>query len=237
MHLERSRSHLLVSFILTTFALLCPLHALPFRFLAWDDAIAERKIGVIENSKVKELEGLHPYRRTKAMNIAAGGAPLFLVANDRKDAEGKPVTVEIKLTPGISAPLVIILPDPSHPTGLRPFVIDDSSRTFAWGSMRFVNATGKELLFRSDKSVINIPANWNPVDFAPGGTPRNLGVKMAAKDNLDELLYSSVWGYNTNVRNLVLIIPDGKPDSTDLSLKTIPEDRRIAAREAAAKDP
>jgi len=237
MHRKSSRSRLITGVILTTITLLCPLHALPFRFLAWDSEIAARKIGVIDNSKVSEFQNLDPFRRSGVFNIAGGGAPIFLVANDRMDAEGKPTTVEIKLAAGISAPLVIILPDPSHPTGLRPFVIDDSPRTFAWGSMRFVNATGKELLFRSDKSVISLPGTWTPTDFAPGGATRNMGVKMAAKDNLDDLLYSAVWEHNPDVRNLVLIIPDTKAQSTKVSLKTIPENRRVAALDAAAKDP
>jgi len=238
MHRKSSRSRLITGVILTTIALLCPLHALPFRFLAWDSEIAARKIGVIDNSKVSEFQNLDSFRRSGVFNIAGGGAPIFLVANDRMDAEGKPTTVEIKLAAGISVPLVIILPDPSHPTGLRPFVIEDSPRTFAWGSTRFVNATGKEMMFRFDKTVISLPATWTPKDFAPGGATRNMGVKMAAKDNLDELLYSAVWGYDPEVRKLVLIVPDSKPGSTEVSLKTVPENRRVAAADAAAaKDP
>lgn len=237
MNRTKLRIRFAVGVILTTIAFQCPLYALPFRFLAWDNEIAARKIGLIDNSKVSELQRLHPYQRTKALNVAAGGTPLYLVANDRTDAEGKPATIEIKLTAGISAPLVIILPDPNHPTGLRPFVIDDSPKAFTWGSIRFVNASGKELMFRCDKSIVTLPATWDPIQFIPGGTARKMEVKLAAKDDLNTILYSAVWEHDTDIRKLVLIVPDTKPQSNRVSLKTIPENRRIIAKEAAAPQP
>ena len=223
--------------LLTAVALQSPLVALPLRFLAWDDDIAVRSVSVTNNGKINALEDLHPYKRSKVFDVTIGETPLLLVASDRKNADGKPATVEIKITAGISSPLVIILPDPKHPGGLRPFVIEDSQKTFSWGSLRFVNATGKELLFRCDKSVISLPGSWNPLDFAPGGASRNMMVQIAAKDNLKALLYTAVWEHNPDIRNLVLILPGANPASAVVNLKTIPEDRRIIAMEAVSKKP
>ena len=208
------------------------LHAAGIRFLPWDDMIAARKIGFQNGTEVIPIENLHPDKRTDTVTWTSGEIPPQLVALDRTDPEGKPVTVPLKLTTGMVKPLVLILPDPKHPTGLRCFAIEDASNSFKWGAFRFINATGKELLVRNDKVTKALPKTWKPVDLDPGGAVRNMGIQMAARDNLTAILYSAVWEYDPNIRKLVIVIPGVDADKGAVNLKVIPEDRRTVAAAA-----
>lgn len=227
----------LASFLLGVFALHSPLLAAPIRFLPWDDGIAARKIGLQSAKGVTEITDLHPDKRTPAMDGTAGEVPLQLVALDRTSPDGRTVTVELKSITGMQAPLVLILPDPKHPTGLRPFVIEDNSSNFGWGTLRFINATGKALLIRQDKVVKALPDAWTPVDVDPGGAARNMGIQMAARDNLKDILYSAVWEHSPDVRKLVFVLPGADAGTGAVDLKVIPEDRRAMAAAAADAKP
>jgi len=211
------------------FASLATLHAIPIKFLPWDDTIAARKIAFNDGKDVTELQDLHPDKRSKAHNWAGGEVPPVLVALDRTSPDGKPVTVPVKLTAGIQSPLVLILPDPAHPSGLRSYVVEDGSGSFGWGTLRFINATGKELLVRQDKQIKKLPKTWVATDFAPGGDSRNMGIQLASPDDLTAILYSAVWEHDPNVRKLVIVLPGTDARSGVVDLKIIPEDRRSMA--------
>lgn len=213
---------------------LTSLHAMPIKFLAWDEDIAARKIGFSNGVEVAEVQDLHPHQRSKTVNWTSGGVPPVLVALDRNSADGKPVTAPIKLTPELKSPLVVLLPDPAHPSGLRGFVIEDSAGNFAWGTFRFINATGKELLVRNDKVTKSLPETWKAVDLDPGGEARNMLIQMASRKNLNEILYSAVWEYDPNFRKLIIIVPGTDAQSGAVVLKIIPEDRRAVAPPAPA---
>jgi len=197
--------HTLFSTILIVIAGLTPLHAIPVRFLAWDDSIAARKIGLSNGTEAAELQNLHPHNRSKSINLVIGEVPPVLVALDKPSADGKPVTAPIKITPDLTSPLVLILPDSAHPSGLRCFVIEDSAGSFSWGSFRFINATGKELLVRNEKVTKSLPKIWQAIDINPGGAVRNMGIQLAARDNLTAIIYSAVWEYDPNVRKLIIV--------------------------------
>ena len=150
--------------LLGLLAALTPLHALPIKFLAWDDSIAGRKIGFMTGAEVAEIQDIHPHKRTKTFTWAGGETPPALVALDRSAPDGKPVTIPLRFAAGLKSPLVLILPDPQHPTGLRGFVIEDSATSFAWGTRRFINATAQESLVRRDQEVKTLAATWKPLD-------------------------------------------------------------------------
>jgi hypothetical protein len=183
----------------------------------------------VNGTEVAELEGLHPHRRSRIVNWKAGEIPPALVALDRKAEDGKPVTIPLKFAAGLQSPLVLILPDPKHPTGLRGYVMEDAAGSFAWGTLRFLNATGKEILVRQDKEVKALPETWKPVDLKPGGSKRNIGIQMASRSDLNAVLYSSVWEHDPDVRKLVIVVPGTSTDGGALDLKIIPEDRRTIA--------
>jgi hypothetical protein len=212
--------------LLTVFS---SVHAMPVKFLAWDDAIAGRKIAFVNGTEVSELQGLHPHRRSRAVTWQAGEIPPALVALDRTAEDGKPVTLPLRFATGLKSPLVVILPDTNHPTGLRGFVMEDASGSFAWGTLRFINATGKELLVRNDKEVKALPETWKTVDIKPGGAKRNIAIQMASRADLNAILYSSVWEHDPEVRKLIIVVPGTSTDSGALDLKIIPEDRRSIA--------
>jgi hypothetical protein len=226
--------HFLVFLFLALLSLQGTLFALPVRFLAWDDAVATRKIAVQNGTTVTPVADLHPNKRTDALDGGAAGSPLQLVALDRDSKDGKPVAVDIKLAAGIQKPLVLILPDPKHPTGLRPFVIDDDASNFGWGTIRFINATGKELLVRHDKTIKPLPAAWTPVDIAPGGEARNTGVQVVTRQDTKSILYSAVWEHDPEIRKLVFVVPGREVRTGVVEFKIIPEDRRTLAPVAPA---
>lgn len=216
------------------FALQAISHAVPVKFLAWDDGIAARKIGFQNGKEITELQELHPNKRSGPLEATGGDTPLQFVALDRNSTDGKPVSVEIKLTAGIQSPLVLILPDAKHPTGLRPFVIEDNSSKFAWGSMRFINATGKALLIRNDKTITPLPEVWTPVDVDPGGKARNTGVQLVAREDTKSILYSAVWEHDPDVRKLIFVVPGTDVRTGAVDFKIIPENRRALAVAAPA---
>lgn len=205
------------------------LNATPIRFLSWDDTIAARKLSFGDGKGLTELKDLHPQKRSKAVNWTSGEVPPVLVVGDRTSADGKPVTAPLKLTADLKSPLVLILPDPAQPSGLRCFAIEDDSGSFGWGTFRFINATGKELLVRNDKVTKSLPNTWKAVDLNPGGGSRNMGIQLAARDNLTAIIYSAVWEYDPDVRKLIIVVPGSDAQSGAVNLKIIPEDRRTVA--------
>jgi len=212
--------------------------AAPLRFLAWDADVAARKVGVKNGKDVVELKGLHPGQRTKAIQAAGTAeAPLQLLALDRLSADGKPTAADIKVPGDMKSPLVLIIPDPKHPSGLRTFVVEDNPGNFKWGTVRLLNATGKVLMMKHDKEVVTLPAAWTPVDLNPGGAERNVGVQLALKDNPKALIYSAVWEHDPAVRKLVFIVPGADVTTGVVDFKVVPEDRRVAEAEAAAANP
>jgi hypothetical protein len=229
------KTHVII--LAATLALHSIATAVPIRFLAWDDAIAGRKIGLQNAGGISELKDLHPQKRSApADGTGTKESPLRLLALDRKDAEGKPATVDIKLAPDLKSPLVLILPDAKHATGLRTFVIEDNSASFSWGCLRFINATGKDLLVRQDKTVKSLPDEWTPVDLKPGGDVRNMAVQIAAREDLNTILYSAVWEHNPDIRKLIFVIPGTDVRTGPVEFKIIPEDRRAIALENSLKN-
>jgi hypothetical protein len=227
--MSTSRHALFPTVLLVILTAITSLQAVQIRFLAWDNAVAERKLGFLGGPDLVEIPDLHPYKRSRAVKWTPGEVPPVLVALDRPGADGKPVTAPIKLTADLQSPLVLILPDPKHPSGVRCFVIEDSASSFGWGTFRFINATGKELLVRNDKETKSLPDTWKAIDINPGGAARNMAIQMAARDNLTAVLYSAVWEYEPEVRKLIIVVPGTDAQSGVVDLKIIPEDRRALA--------
>lgn len=212
-----------------------PLNAAPLRVLAWDDGIAARKLAISHSKGTEELVGLHPDQRSKVFQVTPSeGAPAVIKALDKTNAEGKPATSEIKIAPEIKKPLLILLPDAKAATGLRLIVLDDDLAGFNWGSIRLVNATGKQLVFKWEKSLMAIPASWTPIQVKPGGADRNMEVQLFLHDQPDPPLYSAVWEHRDTYRNLVFIVPNDDPRLGPVAFKFLTEDRRVVELENAA---
>lgn len=218
--------------LLILVSLAAPLSAVPLRFLPWDDEVAARKLALSAGKSDTALPEMHPHKRSKPLPVTLGETPPRLVALDRKGADGKPLAIDIKVTAGMVSPLVLILSDPKSPTGLRTFVVEDNPTSFPWGTSRFINATSKQLLIRQEKTVTPLPPGWTPVDTSPGGDARNVGVQLAARDDLKAILYSSVWEYDPQVRKLVFIIPGTDEGTGAIEMKIIPESRAVATADA-----
>lgn len=214
---------------------LSSLSAYPLRVLAWDEVIAARKLAIVHSKGNEALTDLHPFQRSKVFQITvAEGTPAVIQALDKTDPEGKPAVAEIKIPEGMNKPLLILLPDPKAPSGLRLLALEDDLTGFKWGSIRLVNATGKKLVFKWEKSLMAVPAAWTPIQVVPGGADRNMQIQLFLHDQPDPPLYSAVWEHRETYRNLVFIMPAEDPRLGPVAFKFINEDRRVLEVEAAA---
>lgn len=210
------------------------LHAIPVRILAWDDEVAAMKLAIADSKGSVLIEEMHPAKRTKVYQVTAGEVPAGIESPDRKDPKGKPFSIAIKIPDGVKQPLLVILPDTKAPTGVRLLVLEDDSTNFSWGSTRFINATGKELVFVYEKKIVPLPPSWTPVLASPGGAMRNMEVKLFFKDQPAKAFYSSIWEQNPEQRMLIFLVPGEDPRLGPVQMKMIPEDRRAMAPPPAA---
>jgi hypothetical protein len=212
-----------VTFIM--FGFVAPVHAAAIRFLCLNEELAARDLGVQDTKGTTKLKDLSALKRSDAHTCATGDSPLLLVAMDRKGADGKSASVEIALPAGLKAPLVLILPDPDHASGLRALAVDDSETGFPWGSLRFINITDQVLVIRYEQETKPFPASPAVVDVALTGEARNMGVQLSKEDDPESVLYSAVWEYDPAVRKLVFVLPGNDPATAAVELKVIPDQR------------
>jgi hypothetical protein len=215
------------------FPALC--NAATLRALAWNEEVAGRELALVSGETTLKISQLHPSKRTDPLRIK-GTDPIFLRALDKAPAaDGKPVQIACVIPEGIKIPLLLILPDPAHPTGVRLLVVDDNPAGFKWGSFRFLNTTPKPLVVQLEQKAVNVPAGWKPVDFDLGGETRGVGARIALKEAIEKPLYSGVWEYDVNVRTLCFLVPGEDPRLGPVAFKSVPEDRQTHEREAAAE--
>lgn len=222
--------------VLLTLLLASPLLAGPARFLPWDETVGKQKFALSSAGKQTDLPPLHPLMRSKALPVTGTPeAPPMIVAKDKIDpATGKAAMVELKIPADVQSPLVLLLPDDKSPAGVKPFVVEDNTARFSWGTIRHLNATGKDLVTKIDGKVAVLPAGWTPVDINLSGAARNVGVETALKAQPANVLYSSLWEFDPDVRRLVIILPGANARMGALDYKIIPENRKVIAMEEAA---
>jgi len=219
---------------ITTLMLSQWLHAIPIRVLAWDDEIAARKLAIADSKRAVPIEAMHPSKRTKAYQVIVGERPITVQALDKTDKNGKPIASDVIIPEGIKEPLLLLLPDVKSSIGLRLLVLEDDATSFLWGGIRFINASGKPLVFAYEKKTISLPASWTPVMVNPGGTNRNMETRIFLPDQPKHMIYSSIWEQNQNVRTLIFIVPGEDPRLGPVAMKMIAETRRVKEMETAA---
>jgi hypothetical protein len=209
-------------------ALVSCLSAAEVRFLAWDDSVAAREVALIDGGGgAQPVRDLHPLQRSPALPAPAGeGLKLRLL--DRQDDSGRPVELAVRLSAGIQRPLVLLLPDPTAPGGLRGHALEDSDVSFRWGSFRVLNASGQALTIRLGGKRHALPAGWTPLDLHPEGGGA-LPVALVAAADAKRPLYAGAWKPDPDLRRLVIVVPGTDPRHGPLALKVIPEDRRALA--------
>ena len=201
------------------------------RVLAWDSEVASRKIALVRGKATLEITGMHPDKRSFPLRVEGDG-PILLRALDKPfDGNGRAAEIACPIPGSVVHPLVILLSDPSHPTGLRVKVLNDNPEDFPWGVYRFLNATPRELVVQLEKKAIKLPTGWTPVDLNMGGETRGAGAMIALADHMDKILYSAVWDYDPGVRTLCIIVPAADPQSGPIKIKAVSEIR--SAIEAA----
>lgn len=210
---------------LTTLLSLGSLTAQTIRFIPLNDEVAATKIGVQDAKGITNLKDLNSQKRSIAYKCKPGKTPLKLVAMDRPDAAGKPTTVEILVPKSIKVPLVLILTDPDHASGLRTITLEDSSAGFTWGCLRFINVTPGALMVRCGAELIPLPEGNTPTDILPGGDARNIGVQLFKEDAQDKILFSGVWEHAPNNRKLVVVTQGADPTVGELTLLIVPESK------------
>ncbi|RYD22275.1 MAG: hypothetical protein EOP88_08700 [Verrucomicrobiaceae bacterium] len=206
----------------------------PVRILAWDDQVATRRLALASGSEVVEIAGLHPSKRGKPIKLAGSEEKLFIRALDKPPVDGKPVQRAFSISATVGNPLVILLPDPSDPTGIRAMTIDDDPKGFSWGSYRFLNATSQEIVVQLEKTARPVPPGWKPVELLPGGATRGIPAMFGTAGRMNKPVYSAVWEFDPGVRTLCFLVPGTDPGRSPIAVKAIPEERKTVAREAAA---
>ncbi len=224
--LRRASSIFPVALVLAVLGFSQVTEAVSIRFLPMNEELAERKIGLQDGKGTTELKDLNPKKRSKAYTLSKGDTPPALVALDRQRPMGKPACVELSLAADIKSPLVLILADPDHASGMRVIILEDSEAGFPWGSLRFVNVAARPFMIRCEKETKAIPELPGTIDIDPGGEARNIGVQLFAEEEPDAVLYSAVWEHDPNLRKLVLIVAAEDPGTKELSLEILPQDKR-----------
>lgn len=199
--------------------------AAPICILPWDEAVAGRKLSIAWGETVREVGYLHPAARSEPISVPTGSDSLRLVTNDRRDAEGNPLTLPLRPADGIKKPLLILLPDPKADSGLRTLIIEDDQGDFGWGTFRLINVTAHPLAFRWDKKGQELKPGWKATDIEPGGKPRNMEVFLYDKKDLENPLYRAVWEYRPDMRQLVFVVPSQDASMGPYQFKFVPETR------------
>ena len=175
------------------------------RVIPWDHEVANRELAIASGPDSIPLGYLHPDSRSEAVEFS--GEQLVLRLLDRKDEEGQPRSLAIKVPATIAKPLMLLVPDKKVPAGLRVKLIDDSVARFGWGSFRVFNLSGQPLVFRHDRKGHALPAKLEDISINPGGRARNLEVMIYKKSDLEAPIYSTLWEYEPDERSLVFVLP------------------------------
>ena len=178
-------------------------------------------------------------QRTGGYKITAEEGKFRILAVDKKDAEGAPLPLEIRIPEGTLRPLVILVPKPDAPTGLASLVIEDDESSLKWGSVRAFNSTARELAMSIGDNGKLLPAGWKPVDFQPAAeetAPMLIGLPDELRKPAEsrKVLFSTIWTAESDVRSLAIIVPGTDVRLGPVAVKVITEDRRVLAAERAA---
>lgn len=202
-------------------------NALPVRFLAWDDQVSARQLGVVSGKDAVVIPELNSLRRSTLLNVNPGEAGLFVRAMDRTSPDGKPVDFKIDKGTSFSKVLVILMPDAKAPSGLRGFAVDDSTNNFDWGDFRLVNATGKPLGLIAGKEKKVLPADWAPVELK-GQPSGSLPIEIYLQTAPQRPAYSASWRQDPAIRRLVFLVPSTEVRLGPIGVKVIVENKASA---------
>jgi hypothetical protein len=220
-------SNILLNAVIAFTAACSSLSAIEVRFVPLNGEIASRMIGIRDDKELLPLKGLDAMKRSDPLSCVIGEQALQLVAIDREGDNGKPASVAIGISPAMKSPLVVILPDSDHPTGLRTIAIEDSDDAFQWGCLLFINTSGGPLTLQIDKEKKSLPEDKSPVVIQPGGAMRNMGVQIYKEEQPDEVLYSAVWEHDPDFRKMIVIVPPKNEKASAFDLVIIPQDKRV----------
>lgn len=201
--------------------------AKPVRFVPMNQEIAALNLSVRDSKGTQPIKDLNPGKRSSSYDCVTDEPPLVLVLVNDQDPEAKPESVAIPLTAEMKSPLVVILPDPDHPSGLRTVAVDEGKGGFPWGALRFLNTTDLSLMLRYGTDEVKpLAAANSTLDVASAGDARNVGIQLFKEENENEILYSAVWQHDPNIRKLVVLVAGADPTTRPLELVIIPEDQR-----------
>ncbi|RYD48559.1 MAG: hypothetical protein EOP85_03300 [Verrucomicrobiaceae bacterium] len=192
------------------------------------------RIAFVDGDGRTEIEAMHPSKRTKVYQVSVGEEGAAVEVIGKKTADGKPCVEKMSIPENTKRPLLLVLPNEKAPSGIRLHVIEDDDKDFPWGSTRFVNATGRKLVFAAENKAVEIPPSWSPVMVDPGGADRNMEVRLFFREERQKSIYSAVWQYAADVRTLIFLVPGTDARLGPVAMKMIPEDKRVRESEAAA---
>jgi hypothetical protein len=206
--------------------LLSTLSGAEIHVLPWDESIASREFVLLVGKKRENIEGLHPFKRSKTVTISFDGDTEMRLeaANLPANDEGLRPSMLVNVPTGVKRPLLLLVPNDKSPIKVEPIVIEDDPSDFRYGTIKMVNATGRNLVFSHAKKFFRIPHGWNPTLVDPSGDERNLIAKFFLPESPNEPLYSSIWEYKPTMRQLVLLFPSKDQRRGPVAFKFIVED-------------
>ena len=210
-----------------------PLSAMKVSVLAWDQKTAKRELSIGEGEQMTKIREMHPFARARPIEVK-GREKLSLVSNDSFDEEGNPLFLPLNVDESIQNPLVLVIPERKAPIGLKVLVIEDAVDDFEWGSLRFINLTGENLVFQYGKKKKFLPTGWKPSSLAPkvGRT----AVAFSLREDLKTRLYTGIWDTNIGQRKLVFIVPSKDKVRGKIDFKFIVQYRAALEAEGEAQE-
>lgn len=214
-----------ISLLASTFVLASAIaQGANFRFLAWDEEVAARKLAVSEEKGIQPIKGLHPLSRSSEISVTLGEKGLVVVATDKTTADGKQAELRVERAASLKNGLVLLLPDNNAPTGLRAVAFEDSRDAFPWGTIRFLNATGKPMGLIMGRTRKLLPAKWDPVDIKPEGATSN-SFALYTQDDPKTPTYSASWTQDPEQRRLAILTTSTDARLGSIAVKVVPEHR------------
>jgi len=225
------------------FTLLCTsaLHAVDVRFLAFDNKVTSQKVLVVTGAKDdhSELIGdLAELKRSKNYK-STENAPVKLMIEGKKDANGNPLTCEVPLK-SATKPLVIIIATDKTPSGLAGVAVDDNESNFKWGSVLAFNSCKEDMALvfvpqGKPKVMAKIPAGWTPTTIMPPVEKGAFGMQLFKASDLKSVMFSNVWTSDPGTRELVFVMPSEDKRLGPVFPKVITETRETLRAEEEAE--
>ncbi len=147
----------------------------------------------------------------------------FTLVPDGKGGQRRVVQAEANIPVDISDALLVFMPGSNEPGELpwRVYVMNDARNAFKAGEIRFVNLAEKPIAGVLGEDVVRLLPDQQET-ITPKTNKEGFGIKLAAYlDEQWEPFFSSRWRYRSNIRMMILFLPDS--ETGKVLMRAVPE--------------